>query len=582
MPVISSSIVPTIAPGNLFSSLIDQSSNLNIRWLTAYDPVYFEAVNRPLADIVLRQLILAKTLDQLSLSIGHQSMFPFLVQAKVANGTDIVDIPPGWIWDLNMSLPAKWENFRLAKIKRISGTNGTTTYTGSLRLIFTANQLGSTTEVAIFYVDYDIDSTLTYQRSRLIVIDGTEEATVIDPGESETVSGFITFRTLDQTDSTVINFYNLVDAISITDDNSDGYYDTPDEYDLVDTVAGGTDVTGDYATIVMSHGTGLLVDSTANPIPALDSDVQSWINSFNYPFDSEANLRSTGTASVTIPLGLFREFDITAPAGDSPTSDTTGLFFPVWINRIEAVSGTTEQIRVYFATHNISDITPSVSAVEFARLDLSSSMTSGQIVEIVPTDDLSEHTGSDDELYQQHFGRGHVVLSSLWGGTSNDVTDFFTSINDLGSITFTASSTRLSSFGISRVPKYIPTIGQSQALAGTSSNLDIPVYPSSDNKYVTEADQGLGNTIDLEADTDISPTSGIERYGYSGSLAHRIIKLCIDHTQIPTGSDTGASDFYEEHILPRLTLLYGRLPIFGDVWYDGTRFKTYNGDTWQG
>ena len=172
--VISPSLVPTVAPGNLFTTLT-QDNNLSVRWLTAVDPCYFAVLNRPMADLALRQLIISKSLDQLSISVGHQTLFPFLTQATITDGVTEAELPAGWIWDLHFSAPTKWQNFRLAKIKRISGTNDTGAYTGILRLIFTADQVDSTTEVAIFTADYAIDSTLTYQRQRLSIVADTEE-----------------------------------------------------------------------------------------------------------------------------------------------------------------------------------------------------------------------------------------------------------------------------------------------------------------------------------------------------------------------------------------------------------------------
>ena len=137
-------------------------------------------------------------------------------------------------------------------------------------------------------------------------------------------------------------------------------------------MSGGSAVTDDYSVSVLSHGTGLLTDSTWNAIPQLDSDIQSWLTSFNYPFDATANRRSID--GITIPNGLFREFNITAPAGDQPTGDTTGTYYPVWISRIERVGSGSSQIRLYFATYNITDTetggTPSTQTVEFATLDL--------------------------------------------------------------------------------------------------------------------------------------------------------------------------------------------------------------------
>jgi hypothetical protein len=567
--VINPSLVPTIAPGNLFAAFTEDST-LNVRWLTPTDPVLYSVLNRPLADVVLRQLVLAKTLDNLSISIGHEAMFPFLIQAQVA-GTSNADLPAGWIWDLHMTAPSKWENFRLAKIKRLDGTQvGTGGYTGTLRLIFTASIAGSTIEVAIFYADYLMDSALTYQRARLTVCTTAEEPISIDPGEKETVSGFITLRTLPQDEPLVQAFYNVIPpGTSVM------------VYDMVDAPAGGTAVLNDYSALGLHHGTGLLVDSTENALPASDSNIQSWIDAFNYPFDANANRTSSGTVSIQIPIGLFREFNIPAPAGDEPSGDTSGTYFPVWISRIEPVGTANNQLRLYFATHNVTDTSPSMDAIEFARLDLLRSMVSGELVVIEPLNNLELQTGSDSAIYNQHFGRGHVVLSSVWSSTSADVDAFFDAFAMLvgQDIEFTQSSTRISSFGISRVPKYTPTIGQGRALVGTTSNLASPIPPSEDNRFVVEQDQGLGNSVDLEA--SLSPILGVNRYGYDGALAHKIVQLCIDYTKLPSGTETGTGTFYEDNILPRLTILLGRPPQFGDFWYQGTELLFFNGNSWQ-
>jgi hypothetical protein len=80
----------------------------------------------------------------------------------------------------------------------------------------------------------------------------------------------------------------------------------------------------------------------------------------------------------------------------------------------------------------------------------------------------------------------------------------------------------------------------------------------------------------MEAQVGITPNSAIQRYGYTGSLCHRVVKLIVLGDEL--GSDP---NFYDNQILPRLNILLGRDPVFGDVWYNGTRFVTYNGDTWQ-
>ena len=73
MPVIDSDLVPCIAPGSLFSRFTSDQQ-INIRWLVPVDPVVWSVLNRPMADIALRQLILAKTLD----SLTPPSAFPIL------------------------------------------------------------------------------------------------------------------------------------------------------------------------------------------------------------------------------------------------------------------------------------------------------------------------------------------------------------------------------------------------------------------------------------------------------------------------------------------------------------------------
>lgn len=575
-------MVPTKTPGTLFSSLTTDDT-LNIRWLVSADPVMYEVLNRPIADVALRQLVIAKAVDTLQLRLGHQVLFPYVVQPRLSSNVTEVDVPIGLIWDIHASLPKKWEKLRLAKIKRLSGANSDTDgYTGTLRLIFTANIQGSSTEVSIFYADYQIDSNLTYQPVRLQVVTNTEESVVINPGEEETVGGYILFKTLDQNVEQVQAFYNLLEPSDLTDSDSDGLYDNPSIYEISDTVSGGSAVTDDYSVSVLSHGTGLLTDSAWNAIPQLDSDIQSWLTSFNYPFDATANRRSID--GITIPNGLFREFNITAPAGDQPTGDTTGTYYPVWISRIERVGSGSSQIRLYFATYNITDTetggTPSTQTVEFATLDLLRSYTDGEIVEIIPIDDLLLKSSSDAE-FEQHFGRGHVVLSSLWAKTTTDVDDFFDAFGSIvdnpADTEYTQSSTRISSFGLSRVPKYIPTIGQSRALAGSTSRRTVPIYPNDDNRYVCEQDQGLGNQVDIEAQPGITPNAAIDRYGYTGALNHRVVRLVINATLL--GNDP---TFYDTQVLPRLRILFGRDPIFADVWFNGTRFMTYTGDTWVG
>lgn len=574
-------LIPSVAPGNLFDELTT-NNQLSVRYYIKTDPVYYEIMNRPHRDNEVRSLIIAKSVDALSASLNHAVYYPFLIQPRVANGSSDTDIPVSFIWDANISLPKKWEKPRLARLIRLSGTNSEGTsgsFTGIIRLVFTANVTGSSTETAIGTVDYQIDSTLTYQRTSLAIPLSSDFPVVVGPTEFETFAGQFTLKTLNQEELAVKELYTAVAPLNTTDSNNDGLYDSPSSYEIVDAIL--SDPSGSYSQSVVSHGSGLFADNLLNKIPNLDSDSQAWLNSFNYPFGSSANL--TSADSITIPVGLFQEFNITAPAGDASASDISGTTYPVWISRIERLDLASTQLRLWFATYNVTDAsvggTPSTETVEFATLDLVSSMQSGQIVKISPASGLLLKTGSD---WGQHFGRGHVVLSGKWDGTTSEVSDFFRAfvgiVQTPADTSFNKTSTRLSSFGVSRVPKYVPTIGQSNAMLGSTSRRSTPIYPSKDNRFVTESDQGIGDKIDLEAQSGISPVEGIDRYGYTGGLCRKLVHMVIDATKQPTG----ANNFYETKILPRLVVLLGRQPIFGDEWYDGTRFKRYNGTAWVG
>jgi hypothetical protein len=572
MPTIDPNLVPTVTPGNLFDRFTN-STSLNIRWFVAQDPVYFEVLNRPIADLAVRQLILAKTVDALNLRLGHQALFPFLVQPRMDGGSGDVDIPSGWIWDMQVSLPRKWENVRLAKVKRMSGTN-TTSYTGVLRLVFTATAEGSSTEVALFQADYTIDSTLAYQIVRVSIPTSADESVVVPQGESETIDGFITFRTLDLTDSTVTSFLDVVEPPTDTTTGPGGLFITPNVIQVLDSVAGGSGVTDDFNLVSVSHGTGLLTLSATNPIPPIDATVESWLNTFNYPFDVNATLQSSTVTSVTIPTGLFREFNMVVPASDVPTGDSSGNYFPVYLSRIERSDTTSDTLVFYFATYNVE--TPSIVPIEFATLTLERTFTAGQVVSIVPSDDLWVNEDGDEWL--QGFGEGHVVLSDLWGSTSSTVSDFFDAfvplIGSPAEAVFTQETTRVSSFGLTRLPKYTPTAGQAAALRGTRAGTS---DPSATNRYVVEGDQGTGDQVDFATHASLAADKrehpDIERFGYTGSLAHRIVRLSVN---------AGGNLVYTTDILPRLRILLGRDPQFGDFWYDGTRLKFFNGSTWQG
>lgn len=580
MPTLDPTLVPCINPGSLFSRFTTDTS-INIRWFVPIDPVTNTVLNRPIADVALRQLILAKTMDALNLRLGHQALFPFLGTAQLNNGTQNVDIPPSWMWDMHVSLPQKWERVRLARVKRLSGVNVDSSnpeYTGSLRLVFTAQEQGTTTEVAVFQADYQIDSSLTYQIARIQIPLAGSEPTVLPAGETETVGGFITFRTLDTTDAGVQAMLDVVGpALDPTNVDSNGFYLNPTVVEINDSLPGGSGITGDFDFSAVSHGTGLLTLSAWNPIPSVDSTIATWVNTFNYPFDANASLQSTGATSVTIPVGLFKEFDLAVPAGDEPTDDVSGTFFPVWINRIERMDPSADLLKVYFATFDVA-LQPSLVPVEFATIDLARNAVADTVLAIVPVENLFPAQAGDDN-WQQGFGRGHVKLSDLWGSTSAAVGDFFDSfipiINEPPQATFTKESTRLSSFGLSRTPKTVPTVGQAAALRGSMGD---SVPPTSDNRYIVEQDQGLGFQVDFSTHPDLPDdrknNADIERFGFTGSLAHRIVQLIV--------RTDGEDHDYNADILPRLRILFGRDPVFGDFWWDGTVLKFFNGNVWIG
>lgn len=574
VPTISPSLIPTVSPGTIFTQLTTDDS-LNIRWISINEPVHFSVMNRPIADVAVRQLIMAKALDALNLRLSHQSNFPFLTVAKVDTGTTEFDLPASWIWDLHASVPKKWENLRLAKIKRISGTNSDSAgeITGKLRLIFTANEQGSAVEVSLFQADYQIDSILSFQVLRLSVVTASEESNAVDAGESETITGFLIFRTLDTTDQTVIDFFTaLAPPVGGTDADADGLFDSPEVYEIVNSVAGGELTEDDFSLSAINHGTGILVASAWNAIPSLDSDVNTWLATFNFPFRLSATRQSFSPITVTIPSPLFSEFDLCVPCSDEPTGDNSGEFSPVWISKIRRLDTGADRLQFFFATFNIKDDVASVTPIDFATLTLERNSVAGQIVEIEPIDDLQLDESSGQELFRQGFGRGHVALSSLWSGTTSVIDDFFDAfqsvLDDPADVSFTKSSSILGAPGaLSRSSRTTPTQGQHEALAGSSARLEVPVHPSDENRYITEQDQGLGDEVDFRLLTGFTENEDIESIAHTGALAHRIVFLTVD--------SSGDNHSYDTDILPRLRVLFGRDPQAGDQWFDGTILKMF-------
>lgn len=568
MPTIDPNLIPTVTAGTLFNRLTTDST-LNIRWITPEDPVFYESMNRPMADITVRQLVIAKTIDAINLRLSHQSNFPFLIPCKVRVATTDWPLPTSWIWDLHASLPKKWENIRLAKIKRLVGSTGGSSdpLTGTLRLIFTGSEQGSTSETSLFMQDYQIDSTLSFQRERLLVVPPTEEPDAVDAGEAETITGFIVFKTLDTSDSEIADFFEALAP-------SGG--SVPAEYEIVDTPAGGSSEDDDFSVVQMIHGTGILVPSAWNAIPSLDSDLNTWLGAFNFPFRSTANRTSYSPIVVTIPSPLFKEFNLCAPCADEPTGDTSGAYSPVWVSKIRRMDVTSNTLKFYFATYNIKDGAESTDPIEFAALTLTRDMTPNTVVDIEIIDDLYLVSDSDQAMFR-NFGGGHVVLSSLW--TSDTVSDFFdifsTVLDSPADVLFDKPSSIIGAPGaLSRSPRTIPTQGQHEALQGSTERRDVQIHPSDDNRFVTEEDQGLGDEVNFNSISGITPNPDIEAIANKGALCHKCVKLIVNAS--------GTNHTYNADILPRLLVLLGRQPVFSDCWYDGVRFKFYNGDTWIG
>ena len=567
MPTINPALVPTIDPGNIFYRFTTDDT-LNVRWITPGDPCIYESVNRPMADIVLRQLIIAKALDNIELRLGHMTLFPFLVPPYVTVGIGNIEIPLSWIWDMHVSVPSKWEYMRLAKIKRISGSNGSGTagsITGSLRLVFTAQQKGSAVEVALFTVDYKIDSPLTYQVLRVVASTSLEEAISIDPSEADTVGGFVTFRTLDESDPINANFLiSLAPPVTPVDSNGDGIFDNPAAYEMA------VNLPNSFLPGPINHGSGMLVTSASNAIPAMESDFSSWLSASNYPF--RIGCSRTSVEGIQVPAAIFNEFDIVVPASDEPTGDATLLHSPVWLSSIVRVDTLATTLQFIFSTHSIKDDSSVPEVVPFASLTLGRGYTAGQVVAIEEIANLQKATGIDSDNFKQMFGAGHVVLSSLWGSTTTEISNFFDLFLALvggNAATFNKSSALIQSFALSRNSRYIPTKGESEALAGTTGRWITPQNPSDSNRYVVEADQGLGDAINF-SDKGFPDNVDIENIGHAGSLVHRLIKLDIDAS--------GSNHDYATDILPRLICLLGRPPIFGDMLFDGTEFKIYDQD----
>ena len=564
MPTIDPNLIPTVNPGSLFH-LLSTNNSLAIRWLTAADPHYFDVYNRVAADIAVRQLIIARSVDQVGLRLSHQNLFPFLVSPTVDISTSKISLPTSWLWDCHVSLKDSYRSLRLAKIIRLNGLNGSGGHTGTFRLVFTGIPIGGSSEIGLFYVDYKIDSTLSFQISYVIPCTASEFNPSIPTTEYKTIAGYIMFRTLD----TEIDAAFL-DALAPSIATSTVTAGEWAQYELSDTVVGGTGVEGDYTFPSSIHGTGILVASAYNLVPPVGVDYSSILNALNYPWRVGANLGSiegSSTGNIMIPVGMFSQFMLAAPVGNRDTAIEDN--YPVICTRMRRLDSSANKIEIIFSTYNTILNDTSKEMIEFASLTLTRGSLPGTIVEIVPSNNLRNNADSDWQLNYQNFGSGYVMLSDTWT-TSNEIESFFDTflqiINEPADRLFNA---QLGEFALHRTPSQIPTLGESAAMAGSTSRRLNPIHPSDKNRFVCESDQGLGDKVDF-VEAGFSENNDIDNIGYTGCLLNRTITLKVN-------SANDANFDYDADILPRLRKLLGRDAIHGDTWFDGIVWTRFDG-----
>lgn len=251
--------VPDISPATLYDTLTSDPT-FAVRWAGPRDPVYYHSINRPVADVALRQLMIAKALSRVNICLAKDALYPFVVQPKLSDDTSV---PVGWVWDTHGIIPYEYHNLRLAYIIRLSGTNpvdwcapGTTPpesdseyiYDGLIRCVFCANRDGYLQDFQMFYVDYDITGSTIYQRSRFntnygILYGTLSNPQLIDVHINQFIQGQITFKLLDQSDADVRIFFDTipVGTYNLKDSSTDSYNPRP-----------------------LTFGSGLLTDSAYN------------------------------------------------------------------------------------------------------------------------------------------------------------------------------------------------------------------------------------------------------------------------------------------------------------------------------
>jgi hypothetical protein len=254
--------IPLVEAGNVLTTLIEDST-IAVRWITESDPSYYDIYNRPFADILIRQLVLSKSLDNLSDKLGFKVQHPFLNQPRVLVNTTSVDLPGSWFHDMLIGLNDSFNNIKLVSIQRLP-TSGDQD-TGVMRLVFAGDVVATGltaggpigSEAGLFYADYEIDSSLTYQ---IVSIEPVTLSEHPNPTISR-LSGFIFFKTLDTVEYE--DFFNILEADQVS----------VNEYEIEDFLIGEE---GDFDEFDVDHGTGLLTVSSYLPVPVIsDSQIAS-------------------------------------------------------------------------------------------------------------------------------------------------------------------------------------------------------------------------------------------------------------------------------------------------------------------
>jgi hypothetical protein len=263
-------------------------------------------------------------------------------------------------------------------------------------------------------------------------------------------------------------------------------------------------------------------------------------------------------------------------------TDTIEENFPVYLSRIRRLNDASTKLQLVFSTTNTIIGSSSDELIDFATLtldkgDFGSTSGPGALIEISPLLNLRNNSDASADLFKQNFGSGFVILSSEWSTNAaiGEFFDSFSSVVDEPPERYFNS--QLNEFALHRTPSNIPTIGESQALAGSTSRRTQPIHPSSDNLYITESDQGLGEKVDFRELSEFTSNDDIDPIAYKGSKLTQSFVLVVN-----TAND--ANFDYDNDILPRIRHLIGRDPIQGDEWFDGTTFKKYDqiSKTWIG